>query len=302
MWIFADFGLLMPARFPADKVAAEYMDEARTFDVQVRVRDEEHLKDFIKYYLVPNEIEHSKIQATPEMDYNFRIYMRMTDFAFTLGLMALDIDYQKFKPSAERKDADGALLFKNGKLYHSVLNSIWGTVCRLGRPGGVWGAMSPSNPNGYRPQPYTTAGTYTSRSSEGRRYVDTAWGEAWTDDDEFEENLVSSGRALSDSLNDPEFYGSEGLTDEELATYGMSIRDEAEIFEGVEDYVPSSVERRTDILLTVNDIPASEWPDYLTQEELDFIEPEYQRALREENRVWRLRRRSKKARRKAHRA
>lgn len=153
MWIFLPGGLLMPAATPTmerDKVVANpTLTQDGRFDLQVRARDETHLTNFIRDYLIPMGLEFSDIEATPQMDYNFRFYMTKQEFALAIAKATLDIDYLKFKPTAEAKGADGKPLYANGHAYHSVLNSIWGTLLRLGAAGGYYGRKSAANPNGY---------------------------------------------------------------------------------------------------------------------------------------------------------
>lgn len=142
MWIFLPGGLLMPSTFPKDKVDPKYLGPDGNFDLQVRVRAVSHVENFIRDYVEPMGLAHSEIQMTPEMDYNARIYMRSEDFAQAMAQAVREIDYSKFKPTAEAKNEDGEALYAEGKAYHSVLNSIWGTLTRLGRPGGKWGPRS----------------------------------------------------------------------------------------------------------------------------------------------------------------
>lgn len=145
MWIFLPLGLIMPSTFPRDKVDPKYLGPDGDFDIQIRVRSLSHLENFIRDYFVPMGLNISEIEATPGMDYNFRAYARKADLAEAIAQAVLDIDFQKFKPTAEAKAEDGSPLYAEGKAYHSVLNSIWGTVTRLGRPGGKWA------PRAYKP-------------------------------------------------------------------------------------------------------------------------------------------------------
>lgn len=135
-WLFLPSGLLMPAAVP-EKADPAFTDDGR-FDIQVRGRVESHLSNFIRDYMVPMNLEYSEIEITPQMDYNVRFYTTKDQFAQAVQAAMLDIDYLKFKPTAERKGADGKLLYKDGVKYHDTLNSIWGTVTRLGSPGGKW--------------------------------------------------------------------------------------------------------------------------------------------------------------------
>jgi hypothetical protein len=137
MWIFYSGGLLMPSMAPLDKANPELTRDGE-FSMQIRVREPEHLENLISDYLKPMGLEYSEIELTPKMDYNARLYMRPTDFGAAMAQMTVDIDYTKFKPTAERKNEDGTPRYKGGREYHSLLNSIWGTVANYRAPGGSW--------------------------------------------------------------------------------------------------------------------------------------------------------------------
>ncbi len=155
MWVFLPGGLLMPAALPnmADdniEVDPKWTHDGK-FDLQVRARVKRHLENFIGEFMADGT--YSDIQATPNMDYNFRFYTTRDDFAWAMGKAIAAIDYQKFKPTAERKNVKGTLMYgPESPEYHSVLNAMWGTVTKLGSPGGVWGTFSKTNPTGYKPK------------------------------------------------------------------------------------------------------------------------------------------------------
>lgn len=147
MWIFLPGGLIMPSLAPMDEA-----DETLTLgyrDIQVRARLREHLEHFIRDFMEPYGFEYSDIEMTPHMDYNCRFYTTKDELAKALALTVFDIDYRKFKPTAERLDAEGKPRYKSGSRYHGLLNSIWGSVLRLAPAGGSWGPRSKDNPNGY---------------------------------------------------------------------------------------------------------------------------------------------------------
>lgn len=254
MWIFAPGGLLMPSTFPPEKVAPGYLDAEGTYDLQIRVRAVSHLENFIRDYAEPLGLSYSAIQLTPEMDYNARLYMSRQDFAIAMAAMVLDIDYRKFKPTAEDRNEDGTLKYAGGREYHSVLNSIWGTVCRLGRPGGSWGTYSATNPNGYKPQ---TTGRYADWWKDRLPMGRTT---RFTDQDDY----TPGTRDYRDWWDDEEF-GTGTLLNE----VGM----------GLDDYTPDSEERRQDALLDVAGIPASQWDEYLTPEQLALVKEDREELL-----------------------
>lgn len=272
MWIFADFGLLMPAAIPAEKVNPEYLGPNGDFDLQIRARAVSHLENFIRDYATPMGLAHSEIQKTPEMDYNCRVYMRQEDFAAAVAQMVLNIDYRKFKPTAEAKNEDGTLKFREGKEYHGVLNSIWGAVCRLGAPGGSWGPYSATNPNGYRPG---ARGYRAWGGTSGRTYRDTAWGRGYSDD-------VRGDDKEFDSYTVGDLIGDDMWLDDE--------------------YVPDSYDRKMNLLLMVEGLPSDQWDDWLSREEMAQVREEHEALMRSEKRLRKQARRSGRRWRKKARA
>lgn len=127
MWDFTPFGLLMPASVPMDLADTAFTEGK--YDLQVRGRVAEHLQHFMDNYMEPGTF-HNELQLNPDMDYNCRFYTTREAYADAIRKVILEIDYEKFKPTAER--------YSWGKKYHDVLNSIWGNVTRLGAPGGKW--------------------------------------------------------------------------------------------------------------------------------------------------------------------
>lgn len=189
MWLFLPGGLLMPSVVPEGKGDPAFTNNG-LWMMQVRARAKSHLENFIRDYM--EEGTYSEIQATPSMDYNYRFYTTHEQLALATAKAILDIDYAKFKPTAERTDKDGNLLYEDGKEYHTVLNSIWSTVCRLGSPGGHYGAYTSSNPNGYKnAQDYYK---YYERPDKSKKGYSRAW---WEDDytDDFDH---TTGRSFLD--------------------------------------------------------------------------------------------------------
>lgn len=151
MWIFLPGGLLMPARTPnggPEGTADPKFTNNGEYSMQVRSRVESHLSNFIRDYMEPMGLPYSDIEYTPQLDYNVRFYTTPQAFSEAIARAVLDIDFLKFKPTAERS-VNGKPLYKDGEKYHGVLNSIWGTLTSLGAPGGSWGAKSSINPYGY---------------------------------------------------------------------------------------------------------------------------------------------------------
>ena len=278
MWIFLPGGLLMPAEFPADLVDKTFVPEGSGYDLQIRARVRSHLENFIRDYADPLDLPHSDVQMTPDMDYNCRIYMRREDFAIAMARAVLDIDFEKFKPTAERIGMDGKPLYKDGKAYHGVLNSIWGTLTRLGAPGGIWSY-------GYRrPAAGAVGASFYDRWDRGETRSsydldDPAWDGAvppsiWDD----ETDDVRDSDSLWDDLHT--------LNEDEM-----------------DEFIPASERRRKEYLLIVEGIPASQWTDWLTGPEIDEIADVYERELERERRAERkARKRSRGKHRQARKA
>jgi hypothetical protein len=236
MWLFLSGGLLMPATFPKSKVDKKFVPEDSDFDIQVRGRVVSHLENFIRDYMEPNGYAVSEIQVTPNMDYNCRFYTRRQDFAIAVGMAVLDIDFEKFKPTAERKDANGVALYKDGSAYHSVLNSIWGTVTSLGRPGGKWD------------KPFM-GGAYSGRSAHVKGYSGN-----------------SAGFKRDDAAYDWDNYSTPGLfSDLDVPAWKASTRD----FNG---WTPRADERVSEIYLEMEGIPREQYIDFLTDDEMILIQ------------------------------
>lgn len=242
MWVFADFGLLMPASVPAldakgltksDRADLARYTEDGTYDLQVRARVKSHLHRFMNMYMEDGSFN-PEIQETPHMDYNFRFYTTRKAFAEGMGRAIAEIDYEKFKPTAER--------YTDGKRYHDVLNAIWGSVCRLGSPGGIWGARSSSNPKGYG-----KASTYT----RSYRY----------DGSEYKSIGSSFGERLGDGPLDLDDW------DDEQASYWGDRHGSV-----VEDYTPANAEEVDLLLESLDGIPVDQWDEFLTEREMEVMQ------------------------------
>jgi hypothetical protein len=129
MWIFLSAGMMMPALIPPSVLAEAKTPEIkeaveRGWELQIRGRVREHLEHFIENYMPEDSC--SKVYESEDKDYNVRAYT--TREAFGRGLMevSLNIDYVKFKDTAEN--------FPWGKRYHDLLLRVWGASTMLGRP------------------------------------------------------------------------------------------------------------------------------------------------------------------------
>lgn len=239
MWIFYSGGMLLPSLAPMDKADPKLTKNGK-LTMQVRARDAAHLRNLIKDYLKPRNIEHSKIENTPWADYTSRIYLRPEDFAAVVSLMVMDIDYRKFKETSERKNANGKPRYSSGRDYHDLLLQVWGTVALWRRPGGYWGKVY-SPPRQHQRDGHTPRSTF------------------------FDE--------LADWDTIPSAYES-----------------------GVEDYMPSSAERKELLLDRVSGLPTSEWAHWLSAEELTLVHAEFEKARKLERKAPVRRRRGRKGR------
>jgi ferredoxin-NADP reductase len=112
MWIMTPYGILMPARRPAETIAN---DDVKT--MQVRARDRRALVELVKRMSTRiDENSISEIIATPDMDYNYRIYCEPEAFAQLMKFEIEEIDYEKFKPETLYDD------------LHTLYNFIWSVV------------------------------------------------------------------------------------------------------------------------------------------------------------------------------
>ncbi len=116
MWIMTNFGILMPASIPADVKLTLRNDK---WDLQVRSRDYATLQKCRRRYLAWTDT--SQIVRTPHLDYDYRFYCDAADFGQAVSQMIIQIDYEKFKPTTDRKGA-------GGKKLHRLYNKIWGVV------------------------------------------------------------------------------------------------------------------------------------------------------------------------------
>jgi hypothetical protein len=247
MWVFADWGLVMPALVQPGEFKKDYTENGK-YNLQVRGRLTAHLEYFMETYMEPGTYN-PEIHATPDHDYNFRFYTTHEAFAAAMTRAIMDIDYRKFKPSSERKNPDGTRKYKFAEKYHRILNGIWGVVCGLNTPGDVWGPWSPENPKGYR-----SASRYFPRGEDDDRPVGSS------------------------------FFGDEDLDDDDE-------------FDG---WFSTKEERIDKILSALQGIPASEWDDYLNDDDYALMkdvikaEIEAEETRRSEKRAQKLKRKAER--------
>ena len=124
MWIMTNFGILMPAVLPNELRTRFYEEwghapDTMPWDLQVRSRDRATLRKLRKQ--MQRFTVTSDVIATPELDYEYRLYCMRNDFADWTRNAVLNINYEKFKPTTMRKGGGGRKL-------HDLYNRIWSVV------------------------------------------------------------------------------------------------------------------------------------------------------------------------------
>lgn len=221
MWLFTNFGYLLPTITEEDDPMRFHADWERysvngKFTFQIRARLREHLD----YYLAnfAEEGTYGPIWATPDHDYNYRVFTTQQDFAIATAKMVMAIDYRNFKNQSTK--------FPRGKEYHDLLLDIWAGSCSLGDgPGGFYGPRTADNPNGYG---YARGyNRYGSGANSGRRIGDSFENIVFDDEDEDEGWF---GQDLPDADDDSLDYVDEkdrkmlAIVDE-LDRYGIDMED-----------------------------------------------------------------------------
>jgi hypothetical protein len=114
MWMFAAFGVLMPAARPA-----KYTPKGDPRTMQIRSRRAQDL-DILRALHMQGTL--GRTIHTPDKDYEYRAYCKPEDFAWAVFDMILKIDYTKFKPETDN--------FADEE-HHSFLMSVWSTYLRM---------------------------------------------------------------------------------------------------------------------------------------------------------------------------
>lgn len=146
-WIFLSDSMLMPSLAPMDKADPKLTLGRRTMQVRGRLRS--HLENFIENY--GEGLDISEVEDTPFADYTCRFYATPEAFGEAMKRAMLDIDYKKFKDTAERPRKLTGKVPEKAKEYHGVLMTIWSATQRVARAGGYYSPRSKENPNGYSP-------------------------------------------------------------------------------------------------------------------------------------------------------
>lgn len=248
MWAFFDFGLLMPALVPAKVMEREDVKKWTNdgaYELQVRGRLREHLQYFMDTYMEPGTFN-PEIQATPDKDYNFRFYTSREAYAEGIKQAALAIDYEKYKQTSER--------YPWNTKFHTILNSIWATVCRLNEPGGYYGPKSDDNPRGYS----------SSRGGWSNRYDDEGW---------YARRHTTVGRRIGDTFGIAEEYDKpEVLFGQTWDDFGDDADDIYVTADGNVYHLDVDTQAVVDELEGI-EISLSEWWEYVTPAEFTRLTP-----------------------------
>jgi hypothetical protein len=111
MWVMTSWGVLMPGLRPKEHVPA-----GDNREIQIRARRRIELERVCAFY--PElELRKEDIVYFDFTDYEYRIFCTKEQLGSLLALIAMDVNYVKFKSSTER--------FKEEKL-HLFYNRVWG--------------------------------------------------------------------------------------------------------------------------------------------------------------------------------
>lgn len=117
MWIMTSEGFVTPADIPA-ALKRQFQDlDFVDYDMQLRARDRKVLVKLRKR-MIANGCSVSAISDTRDRDYEYRVYVIRDEFANVLADMVRAIDYEKFKPTTERRGG-------GGKDTHNLYIKLW---------------------------------------------------------------------------------------------------------------------------------------------------------------------------------
>lgn len=112
MWVCTSWGVLMPGLRPEGTVT-----EGDDKVLQVRARRKKDLEILRDKYM---KDDLGEIFSLPHTDYEWRAYCTLESWGVALGKIGADIDYVKFKETAEKVYNDHEL--------HSLYLSMWSTI------------------------------------------------------------------------------------------------------------------------------------------------------------------------------
>jgi hypothetical protein len=161
-------------------------------------------------------------------------------------------------------------------------------VCGLGRPGGMWNPLY----NSKYPAPLGSA-------RGASRYGRSTWAKDESDDWMSSYDRAGGwGRTAADAVYRPQPGRWNHLTQKwDDSTYEGTDLDKldgwlSEDTDGADlptgtafpDFVPDAEDRKAQILFEVENLPASQWDDYLTPVEMEIVSVELREGLAEEHR------------------
>lgn len=162
MWIMTHFGILMPALRPKDTVLP---GDERVVQIRARrAQDLNYLRDHYAPYL-------GKTIALGNTDYQYRAYCTREDLADIMAKLALDMDYVKFKETAE--------VYHGDKKLHAVYMRIWGVVLDAFETGSLY--ARPKHRTAPKPNDQQTRRQRRANRKAARRNG-TGWKNAWVDE------------------------------------------------------------------------------------------------------------------------
>ena len=120
MWIMTNQGVYMPATIPM--TVRRELDLPFDWDMQIRARERRALVK-VRKQMIAMSFEVSVIVDTRHMDYEYRFYCSAADYGQLIAAQVRAIDYDKFKPTTDRKGGGGTDL-------HTLYNRLWGVIAR----------------------------------------------------------------------------------------------------------------------------------------------------------------------------
>ena len=244
MWIFGEWGLVMPVMTDSKEDRALATDEwtQGKYFLQVRGRMREHLEYFMENYMEPGTFT-DKIQYVPTHDYVFRFYTTHEAFAQAVAKAVMDIDYRHFKDRSAKK-VGGKHVFKRAEEYHKGLLGVWSATASFGQVGGFYGPWSPDNPRGYGKARRAHRGIGDASRPVGSTFRD------WELEDEL------------DDLDDVPYI----LTDDDF------------------NWEPDTHTKIAQIKRALKGIPVEDWSEYLNDDDFAIMQDTIADELRKKNR------------------
>lgn len=136
MWIFTEFGILMPSLRPAHTITDS---DNRLMQIRTRRRFE---LDYLREHYMPTTLGETIFLGNA--DYQYRAYCEIDDWAAAMHKLSMEIDYTKFKPTTDRHPGGGKL--------HDLYNTVWSRVLGAFPAGSSYSKTTPVVVKNYRAQ------------------------------------------------------------------------------------------------------------------------------------------------------